>query len=66
MTFSVLMVKDNQPQVVGTLWAKDEAGAHAIVPAIFTAPTGERLAVCKTEEREIPLLLNDVQVPSFY
>jgi hypothetical protein len=65
MTFSVMRVMDNQPVIVGTLWAKDEAGAQAIVPALFAAQNCERLAVCRTEEREIPLRINDVPVPTF-
>ena len=65
MTFSVLVIKDNQPRVIGTLWAADEAGAQAVAPAICTCHDGEKLSVCKTEDREIPFRISEVSAPTF-
>ena len=57
MTFSVLMIKDNQPRVVGTLFANDQANAEALAPAIWGCTQGESLKICRAEDREIPLRL---------
>ena len=65
MTFLVLVIKDNQRRVVGTLWAADEAGARAVAPAICPCRDGEKVSVCKTENREIPLRIPDVTAPTF-
>ena len=58
MTFAVMLVKNDQPKVIGTLWAPDEANAKAVAPALCTCTEGERLNVCRTEDREIPFRLN--------
>ena len=55
MTFSVLMIKDNQPKVVGTLFANNQANAEALAPAIWNCLQGESLKICRAEDREIPL-----------
>jgi len=65
MTFSVLVIKDNQPRVVGILWAADEARAQAAVLAVCPCREGEKVAVRKTEDREIPLRIPDVAAPTF-
>ena len=57
MTFSVLMIKDNQPRLVGTLFANDQANAEALAPAIWGCSQGESLKICRAEDREIPLRL---------
>ena len=57
MTFSVMLVKENQSRVVGTLWAHDESNAQALAPALCSCREGERLSVCRTEDREIPFRL---------
>lgn len=60
MTFSVLLIKENKPQVVGTLWASDEQDAQALAPAICGCAPGAKVSVRRTEDREIPFRLNDV------
>lgn len=65
MTFSVLLIKDNQPRIVGTLWASDEANAQALAPALCNCSDGEKLSVRRTEEREIPFRLSDAQRMNF-
>lgn len=62
MTFSVLLVKDNQPRVVGTLFTHDEAQAQSMAPALFTCQNGEQLCIRRTEEREIPLRWRDQSI----
>jgi hypothetical protein len=57
MTFSVLMIKDDQSRVVGTLFANDQANAEALAPAIWGCSQGESLKICRAEDREIPLRL---------
>lgn len=59
MTFSVLLIKENKPQVVGTLWASDERDAEALAPAICTSTSGAKVSVRRTEDREIPFRLNE-------
>ena len=65
MTFSILLVKDNQPRVVGTLWANDQANAEALAPAIWGCTHGELLRVRRTEDREIPLKLSPAEPMHF-
>ena len=55
MTFSVLVIKNDQPRVVGTLWADDETRARDLAPAICTCGEGEQVRLLRTESREIPL-----------
>jgi hypothetical protein len=55
MTFSVMLVKDDQPRVVGTIFTDDEANAQSMAPALFSCQTGEQLRIRRTEDREIPL-----------
>ena len=57
MTFSVLLVKDDQARVVGTLWADDESKAKAVAPILCGCSEGEKLNVRRAEDREIPLRL---------
>jgi hypothetical protein len=57
MTFSVLVVKNDQPRVVGTLWADDEARARDLAPVMCTCGEGEQVKLLRTETREIPLHL---------
>lgn len=57
MTFSVLLVKDDQARVVGTLWADDESKAKAVAPMLCGCSEGEKLNVRRAEDREIPLRL---------
>ena len=59
MTFLVLLLKENQPKVIGTLWASDETSAQALAPAICSCSKGTTLSVRRTEDREIPLRLFD-------
>ena len=55
MTFFVMLVKDDRPRVVGTLFTSDEAAAQSMVPALWQCADGEQLRVRRTEDREIPL-----------
>lgn len=59
MTFLLLLLKENQPKVIGTLWASDETSAQALAPAICRCSNGTTLSVRRTEDREIPLRLSD-------
>lgn len=58
MTFSVMVITEDQQRVVGTLWADDEAKARDLAPAVCACREGERVSVRLTENREIPLRLN--------
>lgn len=62
MTFSVLLVKDDQPRVVGTIFTDDEAKAQSIAPALCTCGNGEQLRIRRTEDREIPLRWRDQSI----
>jgi hypothetical protein len=57
MTFSVMLINDNQRQVVGTLWTDDEAKAQALVPELCRGSGQDQVFLCRTESREIPLRL---------
>ena len=59
MTFSVMLVKDDQRRVVGTLWADNEASAKSLAPAVCSCSEGEQLNIRRTEDREIPLRWSD-------
>ena len=65
MTFSVLMIKDDQPRVVGTVFANDQANAEALAPAIWGCTQGESLKICRAEDREIPLRISSAQITPF-
>jgi len=65
MTFSIMVVKDEQPRVVGTLWANDQANAELMAPALCRCTEGESVSVRRTEDREIPLRLADSQALHF-
>jgi hypothetical protein len=54
MTFSVMLVKDDRPRVVGTLWATDQANAETLAPMICGCSEGERIHIRRTDDREIP------------
>lgn len=58
MTFSVLLVKDDKPRVVGTLWADDESRARDLAPVVCTCGEGEQVQLLRTENREIPFHLS--------
>lgn len=58
MTFSVMVITEDQQRVVGTLWADDETRARDLAPAVCTCREGERVTVRRTENREIPFRLN--------
>lgn len=58
MTFSIMVVRNDQPRVVGTIWANDQANAEILAPAICGCSEGERVKVLRTEDREIPLRLS--------
>lgn len=62
MTFSVMLVKDDQPRVVGTLFTHDEAQAQSMVPALLNCQTGEQLRIRRAEDREIPLRWRDQSI----
>ena len=62
MTFAVLLVKDDQPRVVGTLFTSDEAQAQSMAPALCRCSEGEQLRVRRAEGREIPLRWPDESV----
>lgn len=55
MTFSVMLVKDDQPRVVGTIFTNDEAQAQSLAPAVCPCGDGEQLRIRRAEDREIPL-----------
>lgn len=55
MTFSVMLVKDDRQQIVGTLFTSDEAQAQSMAPALWQCADGEQLRVRRAEDREIPL-----------
>jgi hypothetical protein len=57
MTFSVMLINDNQRQVVGTLWTDDEARAQSLVPELCQGSGEDQVFLCRTESREIPLRL---------
>jgi hypothetical protein len=57
MTFSVMLINENQQQVVGTLWTDDEAKAQSLVPELCQGSGKDKLCVCRTESREIPFRL---------
>ncbi len=65
MTFSVLMIRDDHPRVVGTLFANDQANAEALAPAIWGCPQGESLKICRTEDREIPFRISSSEMTPF-
>ncbi len=57
MTFSVLLVENNQPKkVIGTVWANEEGQAAAIARAVCNCEQ-DKVVVRKAEETEIPLNL---------
>jgi hypothetical protein len=64
MTFSILLVKDHKPRVVGTLWADDETKARALAPVLYGSQ-GEQVEVCRTEDREIPLRVSAPEPMNF-
>jgi len=64
MTFSVLVIKDDQPRVVGTLWADDESRARDLAPVMCSCGEGEQVRLLRTESREIPLRVS-TSVPQF-
>ena len=55
MTFSVVIIEDNRPKVVGTVWASDESSARALAPAIADGNPSITVSIQRAEEREIPL-----------
>ena len=55
MTFSVMLVRDDRPRIVGTLFTSDEAQAQSMAPALWQCADGEQLRVRRAEDREIPL-----------
>jgi hypothetical protein len=57
MTFAVVLTQDNQPRIVGTLFADNEHNAQALAPQLWNHVTGGSVSVCRTEDREIPLKL---------
>lgn len=59
MTFSVMLIKDDQPRVVGTLFTSDEAQAQSMAPVLWPCADGEQVRVRRTEDREIPLRWRD-------
>jgi len=61
MTFSIMVVRDDQPRVVGTLWANDQANAEVLAPAVCGCAEGETVRVRRTEDREIPLRLAETR-----
>jgi hypothetical protein len=61
MTFSVMMLKGDQPRVVGMLWANDQASAEAIAPQMCGGADGDRVQLRITEDREIPLRIASPQ-----
>jgi len=65
MTFAVMLLKDDQAKVIGTLWAKDEANARATVLMLSPRANGELVRVCRAEDREIPLRLWNTQAMRF-
>lgn len=65
MTFSVMLVTEDQRRVIGTLWAENEINAQALAPALCHCNDGERVSVCQTESREIPFRLIEVQRMQF-
>ena len=62
MTFSVLLVKDDQPRIVGTLFTNDEAQAQSMAPALWRCSEGEQVRVRRAEDREIPLRWPDQSI----
>lgn len=60
MTFSVVQVgSDRVRRIVGLLWANDEAGARDIAPVLLGARVSPSFSIERTEEREIPLRINE-------
>ena len=57
MTYSVVVVKDNEPRVVGTLWADDEANAR-VLATLHPCLPGEQVTLLQTEKRELPFQLS--------
>jgi hypothetical protein len=65
MTFSVVKIQDNQPQVVGTLWADNENNARSLAPQLCGCVDGSQLRIMRTDDREIPLRLAPVEPMKF-
>ncbi|HEY2589828.1 MAG TPA: hypothetical protein VGI81_29055 [Tepidisphaeraceae bacterium] len=51
----MMLVKDDRPRVVGTLFTNDEAQAQSMAPALCRCAAGEQVRIRRTEDREIPL-----------
>ena len=62
MTFSLMLIKDDQPRVIGTLWANNEANARSLANEFRPCPETEQLRICRTEDREIPFRLADQSI----
>jgi hypothetical protein len=56
MTYSLLLMEDNQPRkVIGTVWANEESIANTMARAFVPAQHHDKLIVRQTEQREIPM-----------
>jgi hypothetical protein len=58
MTFSVLLVKDDQKRIGGIVWANDEANAQSLAPVVCQCAEGEKITLRRTEDFEIPFRLS--------
>lgn len=60
MTFSIVKHEIGRgKKVVGTLWARDEAGARDIAPSLFGSGNCGELNIERSDDREIPFRLYD-------
>ena len=59
MTFSVVVMENEHPKVVGTVWAASESQANAMAPAVIPEANRASMSIRRVEEREIPLLICD-------
>jgi hypothetical protein len=62
MTFSMTLISDNQPRIVGTLWANDEDNARSLATLLRPCAESEQLKVSRTDDREIPFRLAEQSI----
>jgi len=57
MTFSLMLIENNQSRMVGTVWADDRANAESLIPMAAVTPGIDEACVRlnRTDDREIPL-----------
>lgn len=65
MTFSVVVMENDRPKVVGTVWAADECSAQAVAPAVVSEDRRSAISIQRAEDREIPLRIPQLEQAHF-